>query len=166
MKQKNNDSQKEIQEVLEKISRFLSLRPRSEKEIANYLKRKKIPSKVSSKILKILKKEKLIDDKYFASWWIEQRINFRPKGKIALIKELKIKGVSPEIINQAVSKLNEVELAKKLLLKKKSKFKNLPPPKFLQKVFMLLSTYGFRRETIRKIIEDLKVAENFKSDKI
>lgn len=166
MKQKNKDFQKEIQEVLEKISRFLSLRPRSEKEIINFLKRKKISPKITSEILKILKKQKLIDDKYFASWWVEQRLNFRPRGKIALIKELRNKGICSEIINQVVSQVNEVKLAKELILKKKNKFKKLAGAKFFQKVFMFLLSYGFEKETIQKIIDDLKVAENFKNDKI
>ena len=43
----------------------------------------------------------LLDDLAFAAWWIDQRNTFRPKGKKLLVYELKQKGISGEIIQEA-----------------------------------------------------------------
>jgi len=151
---------KQKSEILDKVYRFLSLRPRSEKEVADYLKKRKISSSDFEKIFKILKEQKLVDDWEFAKWWIEQRETFKPKGKIALKTELKQKGIHEEIIEKALAQIDEESLAKKALAKKAKTYQNLSSEEFFRKISQFLTYRGFSWQTIEK------VAKKFKNDKI
>ncbi|MGB9911392.1 MAG: regulatory protein RecX [Microgenomates group bacterium] len=155
MKLKNN--------ILEKTLRFLSFRPRSEKEVKDFLRRKKISSLKIDSIIYLLKKQGLIDDYQFAFWWVEQRGEFRPKGKKALIFELKKRGIEEKIIDKVLSSLDEKELAWRALLKKEESFSRFKGEELKRKIFNFLSSRGFSFETIEEI---LKLSIDKKSDKI
>jgi len=157
---------KQRSEILDKVYRFLSLRPRSEKEVADYLRKRKISSSDFEKIFKTLKEQKLVDDWEFARWWIEQREAFKPKGKVALRSELKQKGIAEEIIKKALAHVEEESLARKALAKKIEVYRKLPPEEFFRKVSQFLSYRGFSWQTIEKIISDGGLAKKFKNDKI
>lgn len=143
----------EFQKVLNKTFRLISRRPRSEKEIRDYLKRKKSPLRLIEEVIKKLKKLKQIDDSTFASWWVEQRSTFRPRGKFGLTMELRQKGVDKEIIKKVVEeKVEELPLAKKLAQKKFKSYKNLPREERYQKMSAFLARRGFSWETIKKVV--------------
>ena len=130
-----------MKKLLDKAYRFLSFRPRSEKEIKDYLKKKKTPARFVQKIIDELKRQKLVDDLEFSRWWIEQRNTFRPKGKIALKIELRQKGVTREIMEEVIEEMvDEFALAKKVFQKKKS-------PDFLAR-------RGFSWSTIKKVLDE------------
>lgn len=152
MKQKNKLQKDEFQKILDKTYRFLAIRPRSKKEISDYLKKKKIPNPFVKEIFKILEEQNLVNDKEFASWWIEQRTIFRPKGKVALKVELKQKGIAPEIIEKEVEKIDELSLAEKALQKKLKIYGKLPPTQLYQKISTFLSYRGFSWQTIKEIL--------------
>lgn len=137
-----------LQKLLDKIYRFLAIRPRSEKELFNYLKKKKALPAETEKIFNLLKQQNLLNDSAFAEWWIDQRATFRPKGKIALKAELKQKGISEEIINLALAEIDEFALAKKALEKKTNLDK--------QKLINFLSYRGFSWGTIKKVLGSIK----------
>jgi len=154
VKQKNSFSEEKFQKLLDKVYRFLSFRPRSEKEITDYFKKRKIADDITQKLFKILREQQLIDDFAFAQWWVEQRENFRPKGKIGLKVELKQKGINTQIIEKILIQVDEIALAKKAVQKKIKIYKKLPPKEFYQKISTFLSSRGFSWPTIKKIIED------------
>jgi len=146
--------------LYEKVLRFLSYRPRSEKEIRDYLKKKNASQKTSKAIIKKLKKLELIDDRSFALWWIQQRSSFRPRGRRALWFELKQKGIDQEIIKDSLfSDKKELVLAKKAAQKKAKFLKNLESLAFRQKMTGFLARRGFDWETIKKVLEELKKKE-------
>ena len=91
----------------EQTYRFFSYRPRSEKEIRDYLGKKGLREEEKEKIVKKLKEEKLIDDLEFARWFLEQRQTFRPKGSYALRQELRQKGIGEKIIDQVLPNREE-----------------------------------------------------------
>lgn len=89
--------EKEITErTTNKALLLLSYRPQSEKEMEQKLKRyiyksepgfRKTPlfiqlksSRVIKKVILNLKRKKLLGDKNFASWWLEQRSTYRPRS--------------------------------------------------------------------------------------
>lgn len=120
--------------------RFVSYRPRSEKELKDFLAKKLFVWKVSEAVLVQRVVERMrelgyVDDQKFATWWVEQRASFRPKGKRAIAYELRKKGVTIDIA------LDEFELAKKAIAKN---------PK---NVSFFLSSRGFSSDTIRRVID-------------
>lgn len=144
----------EFQKTLDKLLRFAMVRPRSEKEITDYFRRKKVHESLHEKLLEKLKHLELIDDAKFAKWWIDQRANFKPKPKRILIQELRIKGISKEIIDEVLGEevVDEEKLARELLEKKAYKWKNLGPREARQKMSQYLAGKGFGWDVIEKVI--------------
>src|SRR4030042_2523623 len=71
----------EFQKTYDYLLKFAMLRPRSEKEIKDWFRRKKTPERLYEDLFSKLKELDLIDDEKFAMWWVEQRLAFRNKFK-------------------------------------------------------------------------------------
>lgn len=145
---------------------FLSYRPRSEKEVKDYLYKKLYKLKeidqifkeeLKEKILEKLKKQKLLDDFEFTSWWVNQRLDFKFFGKQRLRAELMTKGIKKEIIESVLAKIDQeklLNLAKKLLQKKKRLYRKLDPKKLKEKLIGHLKRRGFSWEIMKTAIDD------------
>lgn len=144
----------EFQKTLDKLLKFASLRPRSEKEIKDWFRRKKVHESIHKELFNRLKRLELIDDAKFAQWWVEQRSQFKPRGKRALQAELRMKGIKKEVVESTLSnlKLDEGKIAKELLAKKAYKWKNLPIHEARQKMGNFLARKGFNWEIIEKVL--------------
>ena len=139
----------------EQIYRFLSYRPRSEKEIYDYLGKKKLKDEEKEKIIKKLKEEKLIDDLEFARWFLEQRQTFRPKGSYALRQELRQKGIGEKIIDQVLpNREEELSLAKKALVKAEKKYASFLGREKKEKLMAYLRRRGFSWEAVKKAVDE------------
>jgi regulatory protein len=143
----------EYQKTLDKLLRFAMVRPRSEKEIRDYFRRKKVHESMHEKLFEKLKHLELLDDEKFAKWWVEQRQNFKPKPKRILNQELRIKGIDKETIDEVLSEevVDEEKMAKELLAKKAYKWKSLEPREARQKMSQYLFGKGFSWDTIEKV---------------
>src|SRR5260221_4154782 len=96
------------EKLLASAFRYVSFRPRSEREIREFLqtklKRWHIAGDVSVvKAIDRLREYGHVDDRKFAAWWVSQRSAFRPKGARALKAELFKKGVSRDVAQESVS---------------------------------------------------------------
>ena len=147
----------DFSKLLERVLKFISIRPRSQKEIIDYLQ-KKVPQKkdLQEKILKEIENLGLVDDQAFACWWVEQRNTFRPKGKKALFYELRQKGVDNLIIEEILAKgLDELSLAYQLSQKRWPSFQKLPPQIAREKLAGFLLRRGFNWEIISKTLDKI-----------
>jgi regulatory protein len=143
---------------LNKTLRFLSFRPRSEKEISDFLIRKNVEAKLAEKIIVKLKENKFLDDKEFARWWIEQRLLIKPRAWRVIKIELKQKGIPSEIfdelnIDSKAEGKNDLASAIKLAEKRFSRYKNLTRQETYQKLGRYLNAKGFSWEIIKKSID-------------
>jgi regulatory protein len=147
----------EFQKVYDKILRFASLRPRSEKEFKNWLYRKKVHKSLYKELFDKLRRLDFLDDEKFAVWWVEQRNNFRPKSKRILNQELRIKGINKEIIENVLfeAKIDEAKIAKEMLEKKKYRWKNLNDFEARKKMSAFLARKGFGWDVVKKTVNDL-----------
>lgn len=139
--------------------KFLSFRPRSEKEIRDWFKKKEVGSQTQTIITAKLRNLGYLNDLGFVKWWIEKRTNFQPMGRRRIEMELKQKGISNEMVSgikYLVSGKNETDLAKKAVEKKLKHWQNLPTDEFRQKLTGFLARRGFSWEVIEKVIKDLK----------
>ena len=145
----------EFQKIYDKILRFASLRPRSEKEYKNWLQKYKVHTSLHKDLFDKLKHLDFLDDRKFAVWWVEQRLTFRPRSKLSLKFELKRKGIDENLINEVLSetKIDEVKLAKDLFEKKKYKWEKLDSFDARRKMSEFLARKGFSWEVIRKILD-------------
>lgn len=146
----------EFQKTLGKLLNFATRRPRSEKEIREWFYRKKTPEKFHKKLFTKLKYFDFIGDEKFAKWWVDQRISFRPKSKRVLVQELKIKGISSDVINAIFeeTQIDEAKIAKELLGKKAYRWEKLEPKLQKQKATEYLSRNGFSWDVIKKVFND------------
>ena len=81
---------------------LLSYRSRAEQELRRRLRSKDFPNALVEWCLRLLEEQGLIDDQAFASAYVRSRIRLRPRGRSRLAQELRQKGVSAEIAEQAI----------------------------------------------------------------
>lgn len=142
-----------------KALKFLSYRPRSEKEIRDNLRKKKASDSIIDLIIKKLQEQKFLNDREFAKWWIEQRTLVKPTGKRLIKIELSKKGIDKDLIDEIFDNVenlvqNELELARKLVQRKINKYKGLDRQKIYRRLGGFLSRRGFDYDTIKKAIDE------------
>lgn len=156
----------EFSKFYDKALRFLSYRPRSEKEVRSHFAkasrgRGKPPSEeIVELIIKKLKDQKFVNDREFAKWWIEQRTLVKPMGKRLIKMELNKKGIDKELIDEIFNEIenlvhDELEMARKLVQRKINKYKGFDRQKIYQRLGGFLSRRGFDYDTIKKTIDEV-----------
>ena len=161
----------QVERMLNKSLKFLSFRPRSEKEIRDHLlwkgKLKDIDKSDSEKaeyeksiekVISKLKKIGQVDDKGFAEWWVEQRQSFKQIGVRAIKVELFQKGIDKDTVSELLDESDEskeVELAVKASSKKIQSYKKLDTQEFRIKMGQYLARRGFGWNTIKKVVDTL-----------
>lgn len=145
-----------FKQLLQKAYYFLKFRDRSEKEIRDHFKSFQDQDLIEKLVAK-LKEQGFINDLKFANLWIESRQRSKFKSKLALELELKQKGISEEIIEEAFSlqssDIRQEDLAMQALEKKMRIWKNLTKLEFKQKAYRYLGAKGFPYEIISSVIE-------------
>lgn len=158
--QKKIAQSKELEYLIDRVLNFLSYRPRSKKEVLDYLA-KKIAVKSDIKfaqakesdlilqVIKKLQKYKYINDLEFTKWWIKSRVKISPKGPTAIKAELMKKGIDKNIIENQISKsINSRKLAITVIEKKIKNWQRYEPLEFKKKFYQHLAFRGFDYEII------------------
>jgi regulatory protein len=145
--------------AMQKALHFLGYRHRSVEEVRKNLQKHEIPAEVIEDTIIKLEQENLLGDGNFAREWVENRSTFRPKGKRVLALELRQKGLTDEVIQEALDKsINEEALALKAAQKHAGRLKGLAWPEFRQKLSSFLGRRGFSFDVIipvtRQVWED------------
>ncbi|MFZ5365991.1 MAG: RecX family transcriptional regulator [Patescibacteria group bacterium] len=153
--------------VYDRVLKFFSYRPRSEKELKDWFKKKQVGEETQKLIYQKLKNLGYLNDEEFARWWIEQRTTFRPASSRLLALELRQKGISREIIdkqlsNLAIKQFSEIELAKKVAEKKLKSLRHYSYLEQRQKLVSALARRGFSWEVIKEVIDE-KLGEEYNS---
>ncbi|KKU55264.1 hypothetical protein A3H89_04860 [Candidatus Amesbacteria bacterium RIFCSPLOWO2_02_FULL_48_11] len=142
-------------QLLNSVLKFLSIRPRSRREIEIYLTKKTSDTALINQVIDKLTNFKLIDDAAFSKWLVESRSRSRPRGRRLLIQELKTKGVDISNLPSPVSSLDETELAKNALQKKLKIWDRLPRRDFRLKTTRFLYSRGFSWDVIEKVLKNV-----------
>lgn len=159
----------QIERLQDKALKFLSFRPRSEKEMKDHLLRKGKLKEIKSDIekaqyeisiqeaIKKLKRIGQIDDSEFSKWWVEQRYNFSPRGENLLKAELRSKGIENNLIDELLQNDTEiqVQLATKAAEKKIRLYKKLEEKEFKDKMGQFLARRGFSWTIIKQVVDSL-----------
>jgi len=150
--------EKDEQEVaFNRALRYLSYRARSEAEMRKYLSDKGFSDHVSQTVIDRLKDERLINDPRFAQDWIDNRVSFRPRSQTQLRFELRNKGLSEDLIEDALQEadLDDIELACVAGKKLVGRYARLGWLDFRQKLGAALARRGFSYETVRSVTRQL-----------
>ncbi|MEJ6951632.1 regulatory protein RecX [Natronospora cellulosivora (SeqCode)] len=143
-----------VQEIKDKAFNLLSYRDRSIYELKERLLQKGYLEKDILKVIDRLKELDYLNDRRFAFNWVKYRIKNRPRGKLLLKKELMEKGISEEIINDALNNLYDYELEKGIADKLAKKWLNSHSMNAL-KLKRYLYNKGFTIDIIYKIINNI-----------
>lgn len=150
----------QFEDAYNRALRRLEARPRSEAEIRRYLSGKKYSKETIDQVIARLKEARLLSDREFAKFWVENREVFRPRSARALKYELRQKGVPPDDIARVVGKLDEAESAYRAARPKADRWKDLEAQEFRAKLSGYLARRGFgyqiTRDTVSRIWKELK----------
>jgi len=100
-----------LQQAVDRAFNYLSFRPRSREEVRRYLRRKETPPEMIDTVLERLERLNLVNDRDFASFWVETREQFNPRGAHALKNELRMKGVARDVSDEIVDEEKDEERA-------------------------------------------------------
>jgi regulatory protein len=133
--------------------RYLAIRPRSIKEMTDYLTRKSADPAWIPRIIDRLKQYRYLDDEVFARIFIENRKRNHPKSRFALTHELKQKGISARIIESQLASYDDIQMACKALSARIRHWRHLDPEVRQKKAFNYLRYRGFGYEAIQSAWE-------------
>ena len=142
----------EVERAREKALDYLSYRPRSEAELQRYLLDRDFSEAVAEDVMQRLRSVGLVDDREFARYWVENRVRFRPRGKRALVQELRQNGVAPEVIEEALAGFDEVAAVKGVFEEQARRLAHLPPDLFRRRLIERLVRRGFPYGVIEEIL--------------
>jgi regulatory protein len=162
-------SQDDIEIALQRALNFLSYRARSEQEVRQNLKKHGHTESVIDEIIERLKRGGLVDDKNFAETWVENRVEFRPRGSQMLRLELRQKGIHDQVIADVLEDLDESSLAIKAARKQARRHKSLEWQEFRKKMIGFLARRGFHYGVISEVLpliwEEISSQTNEKNNK-
>ena len=159
-------SEEALQQAVDRALNYLSFRPRSREEVRRYLRRKETPPDLIARVMERLDRLDLVNDRAFASFWIESREQFSPRGSRALKNELRMKGVEREVTDELVNDEKDEERALQAGQKKAYSLVRLPDidyATFRTRLGSFLQRRGFGYEittrTVRTLWQELKEQE-------
>lgn len=141
IRQLQEADEKEV--AYQKALNYLSYRSRSEREVSDNLRKHKFPNDLIQDVIDRLRRNQLVDDHDFARIWVENRSDFRPRGRRALSVELHRKGIQKDIIDEVLQDLDEDELAFQAAIKQSRKYQGLDWEGFRKKMVAFLARRGF-----------------------
>ncbi len=159
-------SQSKLNRIFSRTFDYLARRPRSEREMRDYIKEKITKYKIQisndedvnstiASLIDRLKSFNYINDLEFAKWWIEQRIErSKPSGFAKITSELFKKGVDKKYIEQAWEELgpSEKDLAN-THFKKVAKKYDLTDEKDKKRFVDYMLRQGFKWSIIKDMLK-------------
>lgn len=146
--------------VMEAAAAFLAVRSRSSEETRRRLRHLGYPHGLCDQVVERLEELGYLDDHEFARAWVESRDRARPRGSVALRRELQQKGVSDAIIaavlegraQAAQASDADREAARKLLSKRARSLAREPDVyRRRQRAYALLARNGFAPDVCQEV---------------
>ena len=148
-------SRDEVERAYERALNFLSYRPRSEAEVRQNLWKKDVGEETVEAVVERLTRAGLLDDREFARYWVENRLQFRPRGTRALRYELRKKRVPDAVIDDALAGIDEEAAARHVADAGARRLKRLEPSEFRRKLVAYMTRRGFSYAVIGPLVEEM-----------
>lgn len=124
----------------------LSMSPKTRKQLEDKLKEKNIPEPAAKEALDKMAEVGLIDDAQFAKSWVYSRHTYKGLSAMAIKRELKLKGVDEEIINESLETIGydaEWEKALEMVARKAKSTKHLEKQVRVRRLVGMLARKGY-----------------------
>ena len=136
----------------------LAPRAKSRAELSAHLQKRGVEIEIADSVLDELELQGLLNDLEFANLWAESRQRQKKLSKRVISGELRTKGVSQDIIDEVIEKIDdelEYKTAFALAQKKFRSSSNLPPEKIYSRISGVLNRKGFSSSLASRIIREL-----------
>lgn len=131
-----------------RVLEWLTIRPHSERELRDYLYRKKVEKEQIEQLVEYVQAKGYQNDEYFGKWFAEGRLR-KNKSWRAVQAELKAKGISLVTIQSIASELNSAKNDSEALQKLIDKMSNKSRYQNKQKLIQYLISKGFSYTDIK-----------------
>jgi regulatory protein len=146
-------SEDEIESAYQKSLKYIGFRMRTTSEVGQHLRKKGINPEVIEHVIERLIDKNFLNDEIFASQWIDNRNEFRPRSHRMLALELRRKGIKSEIIQEVIENTQpEDELAYLAAKKRIRRYEHLDWQNFQRKLGSHLARRGFSYSTIKPVV--------------
>ncbi|MBE6012935.1 MAG: hypothetical protein E7234_10320 [Lachnospiraceae bacterium] len=152
-------SEKEYDNILENViyqeakgraARYLGYGPRTEKEMRNKLSTYDYPENIIDKVIELLQRYDYINDLNYARKYISDKTKYKYQGAYKIKYDLKLKGISGEIIDEAFSEADYMPLDNIIKTISKKLSRDDYDEKDKQKVYNYLVRKGFSYNDINQ----------------
>jgi len=133
--------------------RYLGPRDRSALEVQRHLTVKGWDSEAIGQAVARVKQEGYVDDQKFSRKWIDYRSRTAPRSRMAIIQELKQKGIARETIQSAVATMDEESLALACAKRKSRQWLRYDGAEMEQRIVIFLQRKGFPYPVCRKVAQ-------------
>lgn len=146
----------QFEQAKEAAVKYLAIRMRSQKELEQYLvHRKKFPPLISNRVVQYCFERNYLDDRLFCETFIRDQLNLSSNGLQKIRRDLLVKGVGRELIDETVRRLitdeEQLKTAQVLAKKKIASLKN--DPKRRDKLYRYLIQKGFQPGVVIKVLQ-------------
>ncbi|GAB7388326.1 RecX family transcriptional regulator [Bacillaceae bacterium] len=146
--------------VAERLAlKYLRYRPRTEKELDDYLAQRKVPAPVAEEIKRSFKNKGYLDDERFAERWVEERLRWKPRGRLRIRQELREKGIGETIVAKVLANLDatkELEAARRDAQKKWGRMRHEPWRKMGGKLAQYLLRKGYPGSVVQAVLNEYR----------
>ncbi|AXI81594.1 recombination regulator RecX [Peterkaempfera bronchialis] len=142
--------------------RLLTGSPRTRKQLADALRKRSIPDETAEEVLSRFEDVGLIDDAAFADAWVDSRHTGRGLARRALARELRSRGVSGAVVDEAVARLDpeqEADTARTLVDRKLRSTRGLDRQVRIRRLAGMLARRGYPEGLALRVVREALAAE-------
>ncbi|MEW9031975.1 MAG: RecX family transcriptional regulator [Planifilum fimeticola] len=139
--------------------RFLATKRRTSRELERMLRRKGVSSDHIKAIVDEFRRFRYLDDRAFARDWVEERRTRKGYGAARIRRELEEKGVSEELIAEALKEVDEEDeyrLAMEVAERRLSRMQSQPWPVLERRLGRQLLNRGFSPTVVFEVLERVR----------
>jgi regulatory protein len=154
----SKERKEELKKACAYALKLLSYRERSKWEVKDRMRKKGYEDNLIEDVLRYLESHNFISDQRFAQVWEENRIK-KGYGRKRIYFELRQKGLEVDLIDELLervySKVNEVEIALKVVKEKNFLLKK-DKPRTRKRIYGFLQRRGFSSEVINEVLTEIE----------
>lgn len=146
----------------QKALSYLDRQLRTTQEVRTYLVQKGVSSQLVPEILARLAQLQVLDDAAFSESYVRTMMRLSDKGPRMIAQQLKAKGISETLIQQALTLFTESEqmvIATKICEKAIGRYQDKSAREAMQKMQTLLYQKGFDATVIEVVLQEISFAD-------
>lgn len=155
-----NVNETELSQAKNAAYRYLSYRPRSRAEVEQKLVEKSFSRKIIHTVLADLDRLGYVNDREFARQWARSRVRVRGFGRRRIEQELRSKGVSSDVISEALEVVfedsSEADIARQEAERKLKSLIRFEPEVRRRRLAGFLERKGFSSDIISTILRTIR----------